>query len=128
MDMENAGPLGNGLGQLPDPVTSATVVVDARGTVTGWSTGAQRLLGYPYEDVVGRPAKRLLGWNADAMADFSEVLEGRSRTASLRHQDGHPMEAELQAYPSLDREGKAQWLVVATPPQQTRPRQEPQPY
>ncbi|WP_327426460.1 SpoIIE family protein phosphatase [Streptomyces sp. NBC_01236] len=128
MDMENAGPLGNGLGQLPDPVTSATLVVDARGTVTGWSTGAQRLLGYPYEDVVGRPAKRLLGWNADAMADFSEVLEGRSRTASLRHQDGHPMEAELQAYPSLDREGKAQWLVVATPPQQTRPRQEPHPY
>ncbi|MCX4597236.1 PAS domain-containing SpoIIE family protein phosphatase/ATP-binding protein [Streptomyces sp. NBC_01549] len=109
-------------------MTSATAVVDALGNVTGWSTGAQRLLGYPYEDVVGRPAARLLGRNAHAPVDFSAVLEGRNATTPLRHRDGHDMEAELQAYASLDREGKAQWLIVATPPQQTRPRQEPYPY
>ncbi|WSW72075.1 SpoIIE family protein phosphatase [Streptomyces sp. NBC_00996] len=113
--MENATPLGDGSGQLPDPATSATAVVDARGTVTGWSAGAQRMLGYPYEDVVGRPAARLLGCNADVTADSSAVLEGRSGTTLLRHQDGHDMEAELHAYASLDRDGNAQWLILATP-------------
>ncbi|MCX5087815.1 SpoIIE family protein phosphatase [Streptomyces sp. NBC_00365] len=127
MDMENASPLGNGLGQLPDPVTSATAVVDARGTVTGWSTGAQRLLGYPYEDVVGRPAARLLCCTADAPVDFSAILEGRSGATRLRHRDGHRTEAELRAYASLDREGGTQWLVVASPPHQSRPCQKPHP-
>ncbi|WP_327315814.1 SpoIIE family protein phosphatase [Streptomyces sp. NBC_01235] len=127
MDMENGGPLGNGLDQFPDQVTSATAVVDARGIVTGWSSGAQRLLGYPYEDVVGRSAARLLGGNADATVHFSAVLEGRSGPTPLRHQDGHLREAELQAYASLDREGNAQWLIVAASPQQPRPHREPRP-
>ncbi|WP_367322484.1 SpoIIE family protein phosphatase [Streptomyces sp. HUAS ZL42] len=128
MDMENAGPLGNGLDQFPDQVTSATAVVDARGIVTGWSSGAQRLLGYPYEDVVGRPAARLLGGNADSTVDFSAILEGRIGPTSLRHQDGHHVDAELQAYASLDREGDAQWLIVATSPQRPRPHRGPRPY
>ncbi|MCK8434291.1 SpoIIE family protein phosphatase [Streptomyces sp. D2-8] len=129
MDMESADPLGNGLEQFPDQVTSATAVVDARGIVTGWSPGAQRLLGYPYEDVAGRSAARLLGADADATVHFSAVLEGRSGPTPLRHQDGHPMEAELRAYASLDREGNAQWLIVATAPQQPRRRhREPPPH
>lgn len=128
MDMENAGSLGNGHDHFPDQVTSATAVVDARGNVTGWSASAQRLLGYRYEDVVGRPAARLLGSDADAMGVYSAVIEGRSGTTLLRHRDGHHMEAELQAYASLDREGNAQWLIMATPTQQSRPYQEPRSY
>ncbi|MFD6226879.1 SpoIIE family protein phosphatase [Streptomyces sp. NPDC060232] len=120
MDMENTGPLRNGLDQFPDQVTSATAVVDARGIVTGWSPGAQRLLGYSYKDVVGRPAARLLGGNADAEVLFAAVLDGRGPTL-LRHQDGHHMDAELQAYASLDREGNTQWLIMITPQQQRRP-------
>ncbi|MER6085946.1 PAS domain-containing protein, partial [Streptomyces sp. NPDC001833] len=53
---------GNGSEALPDPAASA--VVDARGIITGWSPGAERLLGYSCQDVVGRPATRLL--DADA--------------------------------------------------------------
>lgn len=34
------------------------VVIDARGSVTMWSAGAGRLLGYEPEDMVGRPAAR----------------------------------------------------------------------
>ncbi|MFD9206296.1 SpoIIE family protein phosphatase [Streptomyces sioyaensis] len=117
MAMGNATPLGDGSGPLPDPATSATAVVDARGTVTGWSAGAQRLLGYPYEDAVGRPAARLLGWDAEAMGDPSATLDGWHGTTLLRHQDGHHMEAELRAYASLDHQGNAQWLLVATPSQ-----------
>ncbi|MFE1207457.1 PAS domain S-box protein, partial [Streptomyces sp. NPDC058762] len=40
--------------------SSATVIVDARGLVTGWSDGARRLTGYTAEEVVGRPARDLL--------------------------------------------------------------------
>ncbi|QTZ94977.1 SpoIIE family protein phosphatase [Streptomyces auratus] len=128
MAMGNATPLGDGSGPLPDPATSATAVVDARGAVTGWSAGAQRLLGYPYEDAVGRPAARLLGWDADAMGDPSAALDGWSGTTLLRHQDGHHMEAELRAYASLDHQGNAQWLLVATPSQKPHLHQEPPPY
>ncbi|MEV5456523.1 PAS domain-containing protein, partial [Streptomyces sp. NPDC052535] len=39
--------------------SSATVIVDARGLVTGWSDGARRLTGYTAEEVVGRPARDL---------------------------------------------------------------------
>ncbi|PJJ05517.1 PAS domain S-box-containing protein [Streptomyces sp. 2333.5] len=128
MAMGNATPLGGGFGRLPDPATSATAVVDARGIVTGWSAGAQRLLGYPYEDVVGRPAARLLGRDADAMGEFFAALDGWSGTTLLRHQDGHRMEAELRAYASLDRTGNAQWLLVAEPSQPSPLHQEPPPY
>lgn len=44
--------------------SSATMIVDARGLVTGWSEGARRLTGYPAEAVVGRPARDLLVRNA----------------------------------------------------------------
>ncbi|MET9405003.1 SpoIIE family protein phosphatase [Streptomyces sp. NPDC002935] len=126
MDMENAGSPGNG--RLPDPVTAATAVVDARGIVTGWSTGAQRFLGYPSEDVVGRPAAGLLGRNADASVDFSAAGAEWRGNPPLRHRDGHDVEAELQAYASVDREGGTQWLIVATPSQQPYPRPAPPPY
>ncbi|WP_327300856.1 SpoIIE family protein phosphatase [Streptomyces goshikiensis] len=120
MDMENAVPFRNDLDQFPDQATSATAVVDARGIVTGWSSGAQRLLGYSYRDVVGRPAARLLGGNTDAEVLFSAILEGRG-PIPLRHQDGDYLNAELQAYTSLDREGNTQWLFTVTPQQQPRP-------
>nr|WP_234008876.1 SpoIIE family protein phosphatase [Streptomyces sp. Mg1] len=118
--MENAVPFRNDLDQFPDQATSATAVVDARGIVTGWSSGAQRLLGYSYRDVVGRPAARLLGGNTDAEVLFSAILEGRG-PIPLRHQDGDYLNAELQAYTSLDREGNTQWLFMVTPQQQPRP-------
>lgn len=129
MDMDSATPPGNGFGQLPDPdsATLATAVVDARGTVTGWSVSAERLLGYAHEEAVGRPAARLF-WDSDAMGDFSTVLEGRSGATLLRHQDGHDMEAELRAYASLDREGNAQWLIMATPPRQPYPHKKAHPH
>ena len=42
--------------------------VDAAGTVIAWSPGAQMLLGYPPEEIVGRPAASLKGFNySDAM-------------------------------------------------------------
>jgi PAS domain-containing protein len=39
---------------------TARVTVDERGTVTGWNAGAERLLGYAADQIVGRPATELL--------------------------------------------------------------------
>ncbi|MFD3354418.1 SpoIIE family protein phosphatase [Streptomyces fradiae] len=64
--MRDSTPLGGDAGGLPDPEAPAAAVVDARCVVTGWSEGAERLLGYPPQAVIGRPAARLLGETPDA--------------------------------------------------------------
>ncbi|WP_121746156.1 PAS domain-containing protein, partial [Streptomyces sp. E2N166] len=43
-----------------DVTRAATVVVDAQGTVIGWSPAAERLLGYQPQEIVGRPLTTLL--------------------------------------------------------------------
>ncbi|MER6126405.1 SpoIIE family protein phosphatase [Streptomyces sp. NPDC001795] len=121
IDMHGATSLGSGSGAHPDPAVSATAVVDAQGIVTGWSAGAERLLGYPYQEVVGRPANRLLGSDTDVGKAFPAAADGRTRTALLRHSDGRRVELQLRAYPSYDREGNAQQLVVATLPEKAHP-------
>ncbi|WP_239080928.1 PAS domain-containing protein, partial [Streptomyces coelicoflavus] len=65
--------------------SSATMIVDARGLVTGWSEGARRLTGYPAEAVVGRPARDLLARDAPPGLLSGTVPAG---TAVIRHRDG----------------------------------------
>ncbi|MFD9874409.1 PAS domain-containing protein, partial [[Kitasatospora] papulosa] len=43
-----------------DVTWAATVVVDAQGTVIGWSPAATRLLGHPAHEIVGRPLEKFL--------------------------------------------------------------------
>lgn len=38
---------------------TARVTVDEHGTVTGWNAGAEQLLGYSAQQIVGRPAAEL---------------------------------------------------------------------
>ncbi|MER6441223.1 SpoIIE family protein phosphatase [Streptomyces sp. NPDC001185] len=115
--MENVGACRAGFERLPKPVASATAVVDARGTVTWWSTGAQRLLGYAYEDIVGRTAERLLCRDDGAPVDLNRAFTKRSGEASLWHLNGRRVGVELRAYPSFNRDRRTQWLIVATPSQ-----------
>ncbi|MFE0512257.1 SpoIIE family protein phosphatase [Streptomyces sp. NPDC058964] len=121
MIMRGATPSGSGRGAHPDPAASATAVVDAQGIVTGWSPGAERLLGYPRQEVVGRPVKRLLGSAADVEEGLGTAVDGRTETTLLRHRDGRNVEVQLRTYPSYDGEGHAQQLIVATAPEETRP-------
>ncbi|MFF3890103.1 SpoIIE family protein phosphatase [Streptomyces sp. NPDC001914] len=120
MDMESATSHVNG--RPPDPAAAATAVVDAQGIVTGWSSGAQQFLGYRSEDVIGRAAAGLLGRNSDVPAHLPAAAGGWQGTSDLRHRDGHDVAADLQAYASVDHEGNAQWLVVATRTQRPHPR------
>ncbi|MCX4905250.1 SpoIIE family protein phosphatase [Streptomyces sp. NBC_00878] len=99
----------------------ATATVSRQGIVTGWSVGAQRLLGHPATDVVGRDVTELLA--ADPSDAAWAALAGVgpwSGTAALRHRDGSRRHLGLRAYPSLDGEGKANGFVVAFAPEPIR--------
>ncbi|MEU6064463.1 SpoIIE family protein phosphatase [Streptomyces sp. NPDC047082] len=120
IDMHGATPRGSGSEALPDPAAPATAVVDAQGIVTDWSAGAERLLGYPRQEVVGRPVDHLLGSGADVEQGLHAALGGQNRTTLLRHRDGRHVEVQLHAYPSFDGKGHSQQLVVATPPEQAQ--------
>ncbi|MER7896733.1 SpoIIE family protein phosphatase [Streptomyces sp. NPDC096046] len=128
------GPPGatEGEGAAPRPVppldeaATARAVVDADGTVTGWSEGARRLVGHPASAVIGRPAALLLA--GGPQQEIPRSLAGVRRwngTATLRHRDGHLLPVTLLAHrrargPSGDGEAH-EWLLVS-PLSRDRPR------
>jgi PAS domain S-box-containing protein len=78
---------------------TARATVDEHGTVTGWSEGAERLLGYAPAQVQGRPAVSLLAEEptASELPPFSELSRWHG-TLALRHRDGHRLEARVLAH------------------------------
>ncbi|MEU6217733.1 SpoIIE family protein phosphatase [Streptomyces sp. NPDC047022] len=91
---------------------AAAAIVDARGTVTGWSAGAQELTGYPAEEVVGRAAQDLIA--EDMMAPALTALTG---TVMVRHRDGHTVPVCLTAHPVMGPDGTPLGFVVTTAPE-----------
>ncbi|MFD4552836.1 SpoIIE family protein phosphatase [Streptomyces sp. NPDC058469] len=94
-----------------DDAATARVVIDDAGTLVEWNDGARRLLGHTADEVVGRPAVRLL-------ADGAEALPGTTGarwdgTVALRHRDGHAVPVWLLAHHRRPRDGgPGDWLVV----------------
>ncbi|MFF7124176.1 SpoIIE family protein phosphatase [Streptomyces sp. NPDC008240] len=91
---------------------TATATIDEQGILTGWSEGAQRLLGHEASEVVGRPASALLAAEAGSVR---RTLAGRDRwngTVPLRHQDGRRLEQGLLAHRRTSDTGAVDWLVV----------------
>ncbi|MFE2065798.1 SpoIIE family protein phosphatase [Streptomyces sp. NPDC059467] len=119
--MRDVTPLGGRPGVPPDPADSATAVVDDRGIVTGWSAGAEHLLGYPCHEAVGSPVTRLIAPDAGGGGNGLPTLNGPGTTVLLRHRDGRHVAARVRAYPSVDHEGRTQRFIVATPPEQPPP-------
>ncbi|MFF9646582.1 PAS domain-containing protein [Kitasatospora aureofaciens] len=81
-DSHSGGPFATG---------PAVAVVAPDGALTGWSPGAQRLLGYSAAEAVGRPAADLLASPLPRAA--RERLAGQDGWVGpvvLRHRDGHP--------------------------------------
>ncbi|GGP82155.1 SpoIIE family protein phosphatase [Streptomyces calvus] len=93
---------------------SAAVVVDPRGTVTGWSEEARRLTGHPAEEAVGRAVRQLLA--PDAPAPAGTPLP--SGPVVLRHRDGHPVPVLLTVRPLRGAGGApAGHVITAEPPE-----------
>ncbi|MFI9586565.1 SpoIIE family protein phosphatase [Streptomyces sp. NPDC052236] len=127
---------GNGAARSKAPAgqaDTARATVNARGLVTGWSEGAQRLLGYRPAEVVGRAAARLLA--EEPPAETLRALETLPRwdgTLTLLHRDGHRVAVSLLAHhlePDSDGDGNAaavEWLLVSplggpSPPPEDEP-------
>ncbi|MGW5256165.1 SpoIIE family protein phosphatase [Streptomyces sp. NPDC004012] len=91
---------------------AAAAIVDARGTVTGWTEGARRLTGYAAEEVVGRAAQDLLAEDVSP-----PVLTALTGTVVLRHRDGGSFPLRVSAYPVLGADGEPQGFVVTTTPE-----------
>jgi PAS domain S-box-containing protein len=93
---------------------TASAVISEQGTVTGWSEGAHRLLGYAAAEIVGRIAALLLAEDVPESTLRSLTDQSRwHRTVRLRHRDGHSVEVGLLAHHRLsDSQGKSEWVVV----------------
>lgn len=106
---------GNGF--LP-PTQMAAAAVGEGGAVTAWSPGAQLLLGYAPQDIVGKEASGLLaGGLPDSARRHLAQREAWVGRIALRDQSGRQVEADLRACPLLDAEGRVQWFLQATVPQ-----------
>ncbi|MEU2872609.1 SpoIIE family protein phosphatase [Streptomyces olivoreticuli] len=98
---------------FPDAAAVPVAAVDGRGTVTLWSPLAQRLLGYPADEIVGRPASGLLAAPLPASARTSLTRAARwSGVVPARHRDGTTVRIPVRACPGPDGDGGVGWLVL----------------
>ncbi|MGW2052007.1 SpoIIE family protein phosphatase [Streptomyces sp. NPDC001858] len=107
---------------LRDPsgvVRAAMAVLDADGVVIGWSPTAEKLLGYPAAEAVGRAADELLAVRSGALPllEFSRRRRGsiaRSDQVQVRHRAGHLLKVAMTLCPLADAAGSAAWIMTAT--------------
>ncbi|MEV8563469.1 SpoIIE family protein phosphatase [Streptomyces sp. NPDC051917] len=102
-----------------ETVCPAIALLDAQGTVVGWSQAAQRLVGYSAAEVVGRSADVLLV-TADDRAKASHAAQestlrgGWSDLAQVRHRDGRSIAVRLCVSSLSGQDGRDWWVVCAT--------------
>ncbi|GGN80954.1 hypothetical protein GCM10011579_067040 [Streptomyces albiflavescens] len=121
------GPSSSAPRDLFDASVEAAAVVSADGIVVGWTKGAQALLGYPAEEVVGGSVARLPAVPGDPVrvariAERCRAGMGWSGFIPVRHRDGGRIEVDLRVSASFrlggdecflisGREQKPQWPV-----------------
>jgi PAS domain S-box-containing protein len=112
--MDTAEATGAGGDRFEVP-SLATAVLDRHGTITGWSPMAERLLGHPAADVLGRPAAALLS-DVDP-AEIGERCRAEGGWCGLllaRHRDGHQVDIAARVSPLAGPDQEPRWLVTGT--------------
>ncbi|MEU1179151.1 SpoIIE family protein phosphatase [Streptomyces sp. NPDC005820] len=100
-----------------DEAGTALAVVSDEGVVTGWSEGARALLGYPSEEIVGRPAGLLLDTvvGPETLSEIRHLQRWIGRIP-LRHRDGHRTAAHVLAHHRTAGLTAPEWLLVSALP------------
>ncbi|MEU0844536.1 SpoIIE family protein phosphatase [Streptomyces sp. NPDC005962] len=101
-----------------DMADAATALLDATGTVVGWTTAAERLLGYPATEVLKQPGAMLLAASEDAakavsIAERCGEHGGWGGLLEVRHQDGHRLAVGLRVSPVAGLSDRTCWLISA---------------
>ncbi|MFI0820994.1 SpoIIE family protein phosphatase [Streptomyces sp. NPDC021098] len=101
-----------------DMADAATALIDATGTVVGWTTAAERLLGYPAPEVLKRPGTMLLAAPEDAAKAVSIAEQcgehgGWGGLLEVRHQAGHRLAVGLRVSPVTGLGDGTCWLISA---------------
>ncbi|WP_326580162.1 SpoIIE family protein phosphatase [Streptomyces sp. NBC_00481] len=107
----------SGAGPGPDAVgeaLTARATVDEHGTMTGWSAGAEHLLGYTPTQILGRPAASLLAEDPPAgdLPSFADLPRWHG-TLVLRHRDGRRVEVKVLAHHRTSYCGTRDWFLVS---------------
>ncbi|MFH9707019.1 SpoIIE family protein phosphatase [Streptomyces luteogriseus] len=97
MKTPSSGPGAHSLGDPLRGAGTATVMLDHRGLVTGWSPAAERLLGYRAQEVLGRSVDTVWPQVAGRGAE-GWFTQGCTRHVTLRHRAGHPLRVALDCY------------------------------
>ncbi|MFM9594231.1 SpoIIE family protein phosphatase [Streptomyces scabiei] len=104
-----ADPGPDTVGEAP----TARATVDEHGTVTGWSAGAEQLLGYTPAQILDRPALSLLAEEPapGALPRFSELSRWHGALV-LRHRDGRRVEVRVLAHHRTSYCGTRDWTLL----------------
>ncbi|MEU1036410.1 SpoIIE family protein phosphatase [Streptomyces mirabilis] len=102
--------------EIPD---AAIAMLDAEGTVVGWTHAAEQLVGYSAGEVVGRSAAHVLppaksAPSAPAFAEQCRAQDGWSGAVTVRHRDGHAIKMTLRISRLWGQDADTRWLVSVT--------------
>ncbi|MFI7014212.1 SpoIIE family protein phosphatase [Streptomyces sp. NPDC050164] len=103
------------LADLVGEALTARVTLDEQGRVTGWNTGAERLLGYSARQMTGRRAADLLAEPIPVRGGLP-TLAGLPRwngDVALRHHDGRKLTVRVLAHHREPGTGAGAWLLLS---------------
>jgi PAS domain S-box-containing protein len=98
------------LATVVEHTDDAVVGLTPEGIITAWNGGAERLFGYPAEEVVGEPAAMLADeagsdQQADVLARIRRGERGLSYETRRLRRDGTPVDVSLTVTPIKDHAG-----------------------
>ncbi|MFC8142013.1 SpoIIE family protein phosphatase [Streptomyces paradoxus] len=99
-----------------DVADAAPLLLDPQGVVTGWTSGARRLLAYPASEAVGRKlADLLVAEDAQRVPDLVERCRrngGWTGLLTVRRRDGQPVKVVARIASAEEARGGSRWLML----------------
>ncbi|MEU0166423.1 SpoIIE family protein phosphatase [Streptomyces iakyrus] len=99
-----------------DVADAAPLLLDPQGVVTGWTSGARRLLAYPASEAVGRKlADLLVAEDAQRVPDLVERCRrdgGWTGLLTVRRRNGQPVKVAARIASAEEAHGGSRWLML----------------